>query len=704
MPALGAAPLRLTLRAWLTGPAASDLGAAERLRAGLAVAAAAAAKHAAGPGARANAGTGEVLRANFLLLCDAVAAADGHLLAEEELCFTAAFRVLPAATQCLFLRLHPRRGPWFRLGSLAYSEVGDAAEAARALADAKLARLLERAGAADVEAAVNVLTAPELAALAARLRLLPAGRTSGNSRPQLLAAIAGALHADPPATGRLRGAKVREELVRAVGPCVRLTPSAAAAARRLQRIFFLHEGHDLSRFLVTDLGTACYPRYRVWRTRPVWRTREALLAYEAALEHAALLDAALEAGNVAAAEAALQPAWAALYAGEHKVPPTPPRPPLTTYPAAPSPLASGAGRGAWPAAPFLRRFSAAWVHVSMATAGVALREKQRRYAEAADLLRLLLGGECCYNRRGEWWVRLSIDTEHLGRPEEALEVAEAALADEHICGGERLDLQRRILRLGKPPRRWRKPAWASTLPRDPPEVRIEGRPIASVLGAKSQFWSADGSAVGVEQLALLHYATEAAGGWRGMHCEGGVWATLFGLLLWPALFAAVPDALRSSFQTSPLDLSTPGFYLNRQAIIEARLAEVAAGAAPALLREAWAAHHGVMCVGVNWERQGVEELVEIADCVGGSSLAGVMRLLAQDHAGWAGGMPDLLLWKRGESTEDLGSARLAEVKGPRDALSQQQRAWLAALASAGLHVEVLKVVEPGTAVRKHRRR
>ena len=38
--------------------------------------------------------------------------------------------------------------------------------------------------------------------------------------------------------------------MRAAGPCVRLVPAAAAAARRLQRIFFLHEGHDLSRFLV----------------------------------------------------------------------------------------------------------------------------------------------------------------------------------------------------------------------------------------------------------------------------------------------------------------------------------------------------------------------------------------------------------------------------------------------------------------------
>lgn len=32
----------------------------------------------------------------------------------------------------------------------------------------------------------------------------------------------------------------------------------------------------------------------------------------------------------------------------------------------------------------------------------------------------------------------------------------------------------------------------------------------------------------------------------------------------------------------------------------------------------------------------------------------------------------------------------AQVKGPRDCLSEQQHAWLAALAAAGLQVEVLK--------------
>ncbi len=42
-------------------------------------------------------------------------------------------------------------------------------------------------------------------------------------------------------------------------------------------------------------------------------------------------------------------------------------------------------------------------------------------------------------------------------------------------------------------------------------------------------------------------------------------------------------------------------------------------------------------------------------------------------------MPDLLLWHAGRR-----AAKLSEVKGPRDRLSDQQRAWMAAL-SGGQH-------------------
>ena len=64
---------------------------------------------------------------------------------------------------------------------------------------------------------------------------------------------------------------------------------------------------------------------------------------------------------------------------------------------------------------------------------------------------------------------------------------------------------------------------------------------------------------------------------------------------------------------------------------------------------------------------------------------------------FAGGMPDLLLWD-----PDNRRAKLSEVKGPRDTLSMQQRAWLNALSEATISVEVFKVVEPGTKQKSRR--
>lgn len=55
----------------------------------------------------------------------------------------------------------------------------------------------------------------------------------------------------------------------------------------------------------------------------------------------------------------------------------------------------------------------------------------------------------------------------------------------------------------------------------------------------------------------------------------------------------------------------------------------------------------------------------------------------------AGGMPDLLLWHTGEQR-----AKASEVKGPRDRLSEQQRAWAAALSAGGLDVEVCILKTP----------
>lgn len=51
-----------------------------------------------------------------------------------------------------------------------------------------------------------------------------------------------------------------------------------------------------------------------------------------------------------------------------------------------------------------------------------------------------------------------------------------------------------------------------------------------------RFYAPDNSQVTVEQLALQHYASHEGGTWQGLHCEGGVFATLFTLLLWDVIF------------------------------------------------------------------------------------------------------------------------------------------------------------------------
>jgi hypothetical protein len=66
------------------------------------------------------------------------------------------------------------------------------------------------------------------------------------------------------------------------------------------------------------------------------------------------------------------------------------------------------------------------------------------------------------------------------------QAAEAALADPWVRHGERLGLQRRVLRLGKPPRRWKRPSWAAAALVEPPVKGLQGRPLAKVMGKKSR--------------------------------------------------------------------------------------------------------------------------------------------------------------------------------------------------------------------------
>jgi len=266
--------------------------------------------------------SGHRLRSNFETLVETVLKHDGALLGPEEHAFWKAYCSLGATAQCLFLRLCLRRGPLFRLQSLEYPDVPDAHTAALELERAQLAQChaLNTGTPTDHfddgaalqctwEEVARLLTVPELQEVLARLTMpeLPheAGaepsrqttrpyRWSGTGAAQLnrsatLAALQRCCNSSSnPA------AQALATLLSASGTLLRLRPEALVSVCRLQRLFFLNEGHSLAQFLAVDTGAVMYPPYPLSRAAAAFPSRQHLLEYEAALAHAEELTRALE--------------------------------------------------------------------------------------------------------------------------------------------------------------------------------------------------------------------------------------------------------------------------------------------------------------------------------------------------------------------------------------------------------------------------
>ncbi|KAI8989721.1 VRR-NUC domain-containing protein [Trametes punicea] len=283
------------------------------------------------------------------------------------------------------------------------------------------------------------------------------------------------------------------------------------------------------------------------------------------------------------------------------------------------------------------------------------------------------------------------------RPSERHECAgRLKAAGQVFVVGERVD---RRLHLDEAGRVLNKPAegravgsgglllWATRKDAKPEELKQEK------TSGKSVWKGRDGEDVSVEVLALQHY--EDNHGCKGFHCEGRIVTTLFGLLFWDVIFAPVPGAFETRYQAAPLDLAEDTFYYARQALADARLAEIEAGCAAEILERTYDEHHGVVCVGVRWDLFTKADLVGIVKCLDPRALAVICRLMCEDYAGRTGGVPDLIVWN-----EEEVWAKFVEVKGPGDSLQENQKVWIDVLLQAGTPVEVCHVYEAGSTPKK----
>ena len=91
-----------------------------------------------------------------------------------------------------------------------------------------------------------------------------------------------------------------------------------------------------------------------------------------------------------------------------------------------------------------------WVCAAVLCVHVAWLEKRRQWAAAAYLLQMLLSSPFLPRRRGQWWVRLCVDRDHIGGASKAdAPLLLSALADSHLSPADVVDLTRRAHRLGE---------------------------------------------------------------------------------------------------------------------------------------------------------------------------------------------------------------------------------------------------------------
>ncbi|RXH90471.1 hypothetical protein DVH24_035235 [Malus domestica] len=589
---------------------------------------------------------------NFCVFIHEVLRNNSHLLIDDEKNFMELFTSLADDSQRLFVRLYMRKGPWFRLSSISYPEVTEPEQAVKELSATGYTScfgITNELCDDEIKEILHLLTVSELREM---LCMLKQALDYNCSEVDIVTS-----------SFELNGTLLPNMVLDRTGVCVRISSKAEALIWRAERLFFLNGEQDLSAFLLVDLGIVKYPTYKCTVSQQIFSGRDGLLAYEEAIEVAQIIDQALDGSNNGIVLKCINIADARMSSE------------VTQF------LTSES------MAPFLSCFSAPHVYSKVVLLGISFLEREHRYSDAIYLLKRLLKCFTCDGRRGYWTLRLSIDLEQMGYLNESLSVAENGLLDQWVRAGSRVALQRRVLRLGKPPRRWKTPSFAESVKRKIVEVHVQGRPLNSVIGMKSRFYGEDGEQCGVEQLALQHYAGE---GWQGVHSESGIWLTIFGLLMWDIIFSDIPNVFRTRFQIAPLDLQTDSFYLVRKSHMESHLQKIHDGMAEEILITSWELHEGTSCRGVNWDRHSLSELRAAVTCIGGPCLASFCRHLAQDYRSWSSGMPDLLLWRFHGKYK--GEAKLVEVKGPRDRLSEQQRAWLLLFMDCGFNAEVCKVI------------
>jgi len=184
----------------------------------------------------------------------------------------------------------------------------------------------------------------------------------------------------------------------------------------------------------------------------------------------------------------------------------------------------------------------------------------------------------------------------------------------------------------------------------------------------------------VEGVVLGHLQREDA---PVFYVENTLANTLFGLLCWPAIFAAIPGAFFHPFHRGPADLYSADFHQRRKTEFDACLARLDDGSHRAAMRATWEQKAGLQSPFVSWDYLGWD-IIELAlDCIPAAHLKLWCQRILQDVRDNRTGFPDLIQFWPAENRYNM-----IEVKGPGDRLQDNQLRWIDYCGAHGMPVTV----------------
>ncbi len=184
----------------------------------------------------------------------------------------------------------------------------------------------------------------------------------------------------------------------------------------------------------------------------------------------------------------------------------------------------------------------------------------------------------------------------------------------------------------------------------------------------------------VEGVVREHLASEDA---PVFYVENALANSLFGLLCWRAVFAAIPGAFFHPFHRGPADLNSPDFHLRRSAEFAACLAELEDGRYRDTIRANYRDKAGIASPFVYWGALS-EELLELAlACIPPAHLRKWCERILVDVKANHTGFPDLIQFWPADRRYTM-----IEVKGPGDRLQDNQLRWIDYCSAHGMPVSV----------------